>query len=233
MSSRWARIPGAVVTLDKSGAYVKHEPMVLKHGGAYLATDRTGRFLFSADYDKGHVDVYPLNESGMPGTWLTGLDEGRLYAHCILPTPDNRFLYIPYVKESNALFQYRFDAESGKLTPLEPKNAGPPAGTGPRHVAYHPKLPIAYFSNEQHLGVSVYDMAASGQLKIRQVCDAVDASVVKEGLSSSDILITPDGKFLFAGIRGHSRDFDWVSPYQVLENGELKHLGLTPADKIL
>ena len=224
--------PGAVVTLDKAGAYVKHEPMMLKHGSAYLATDRTGRFLLSANYDAGQVDVYPLNESGVPGPWASGLDEGRLYAHCILPTPDNRFIYIPFVKTSNALLQYRFDATSGKLTPLDPKDANPPAGTGPRHVAYHPKLPIAYFSNEQHLGVSVYDMAGTGQLKVRQVCDAVEAGVEKEGLSSSDIVITPDGKFLFAGIRGHKRDFDWVSRYQVQENGELKHLGLTPADKI-
>lgn len=225
-------VPGAVVTLDRSGAYSKHAPIMLEHGSAYLTTDRAGRFLLSADYGAGYVDVYPLNEAGTPGARVAGLDEGRRNAHCVLPSPDNRFVYIPYVKETNALFQYRFDGQSGKLSPLEPKDAAPPAGTGPRHMAYHPKLPVAYFSNEQHLGVSVYDRAESGQLKIRQVCDAVAAGDSKDGVSSSDVVITPDGRFLFAGIRGHTRAFDWISRYQVLENGEVKLLGLTPADKI-
>ena len=99
-------------------------------------------------------------------------------------------------------------------------------------MAYHPKLPIVYFSNEQHLGVSVYEQAKSGQLRIRQVCDAVDPGESKEGLSSSDIVMSSNGKFLFAGIRGHQRDFDWISRYQVKPNGEVELLGLTPADKI-
>jgi len=82
-------------------------------------------------------------------------------AHCILTTPDNKFVYVPYVKGNNAIYQYRFDAESGQMTALEPKNANPPEGTGPRHMSYHPTKPVVYFSNEQHLGVSAYDIAAS------------------------------------------------------------------------
>ena len=225
-------VPAAVVTLDAAGGYVRHEPIKLQHGSAYLSTDRTGRFLLSADYGSGAVDVFALNEAGAVGARVGGRDEGRKTAHAVLTSPDNRFAYVPYVKEANALLQYRFDAATGQLTPLEPKDAAPPAGTGPRHLAFHPKLPFVYFSNEQHLGVSVYQRAESGQLTIRQVCDAVPASESKDGISSSDIVITPDGRFLFAGIRGHSRPFDWISRYRILENGEVALLGLTPADKI-
>ncbi|MEK6233107.1 MAG: alpha/beta hydrolase fold domain-containing protein, partial [Planctomycetales bacterium] len=99
-------------------------------------------------------------------------------------------------------------------------------------MAYHPSKPIAYFSNEQHLGVSVYDVQKSGALKLRQVRDAVNKNEPKDGISSSDIAITPNGRFLFAGIRGHKRDFDWISRYRVKSNGEVELLGLTPADKI-
>ena len=115
---------------------------------------------------------------------------------------------------------------------MEPKNANPPEGTGPRHLAYHPSLPILYFSNEQHIGVSVDDQLENGQLKIKQVVDAVDPAKDKNGISSSDILITPDGKFVFAGVRGHRQDFDRVSRYRVLEDGQLELLGLTEADAI-
>lgn len=225
-------IPGATVVLDASGAYTQRKPFMLKHGTAYLSTDREGRFLLSADYGSGAVDIYRLDSGGFPTLWSAGRDEGRKEAHCVLPSPDNRFVYIPYVKGNNALLQYRFDAKSGALTPLNPPNALPPEGTGPRHLAYHPSLPVAYFSNEQHLGVSVYDRVENGTLKFRSVCDAVTSEEPKEGVSSSDIVITPDGRFVFAGIRGHARDFDWVARYRVDEKGGLTLLGRTPAGKI-
>ena len=141
----------------------------------------------------------------------------------------NRFLYIPYVKENNAILQYHFDPANGNIKPMEPANALPSAGTGPRHIAYHPTLPVVYFSNEQHLGVSVYDRDTEGRLKFRNVCDAVTADEPKEGISSSYIVVTPDGRFLFARIPGHQRDFDWITRYEISENGNISLIGRTPA----
>ncbi|MEK6234691.1 MAG: lactonase family protein, partial [Planctomycetales bacterium] len=222
----------AVISLKRDGSYLRHAPLTLHHGYSYLSLDRANRFLLGVNYFDGFVDVYALNDAGIPGKRTAALNEGRRNAHCVLPSPDNQFVYIPYVKDTNAILQYKFDSKSGRLTALEPKNAEPPEGTGPRHMAYHPSKPIAYFSNEQHLGVSVYDVQKSGALKLRQVCDAVNKNETKDGVSSSDVAITPDGRFLFAGIRGHKRDFDWISRYRVKSNGEVELLGLTPADKI-
>lgn len=226
------KTPGAVVELDRDGDYVRHSRVTLQHGYSYLSLDRGNRFLLGANYFGGFVDVYALNKSGRPTRRVAALNEGRLNAHCVLPSPDNRFVYIPYVKQTNAIFQYRFDARTGQLVAFDRKNANPPAGTGPRHMAYHPKKPIVYFSNEQHLGVSAYDLKKTGELKLRQVCDAVGKSQPKQGVSSSDIVITPDGRFLFAGIRGHQREFDRISRYRIKPNGDVELLGLTPADKI-
>ena len=223
---------GAVVYLNADGSYERHVPVVFDHPYAYVSLDRKNRFLLGVDYGGGQVDVYPLGADGVPGQRVAALDEGVSTAHCVWTSPDNRFVYIPYVNDSNTIFQYAFDAETGGLKPLEPKNAHPPDKSGPRHIAYHPKLPIIYFSNEKHLGVSAYDMQKDGQLKLRQMCDAVGADQSKDGVSSSDILITPDGRFIFAGIRGHSQDLNRISRYRVEPNGELTLLGLTPADKI-
>lgn len=226
------KTPGAVVSLSKTGTYLRHTPVNLNHGHSYLSLDRGNRFLLGVSYFGGQIDVYGLDESGMPGKVVAKLDEGRRNAHCVLPSPDNRFVYIPYVKDTNAIFQYQFNPTTGRLSGLAAKDARPPDGTGPRHMAYHPTKPVVYFSNEQHLGVSVYEKDASGSLKLRQICDAVDKNEPKEGVSSSDIAITSDGRFIFAGIRGHKRDFDWVARYRIAPNGEVKLLGLTPADKI-
>jgi len=225
-------VSAATVSLNPSGGVASHQLFKLKHGTAYLSTDRSGKFLLSASYGSGAIDVYGLDDAGIPTNWIAGRDEGRKEAHCILPSPDNKYLYIPYVKDNNAILQYRFNATTGSLDPMEPANALPPAGTGPRHIAYHPTLAVVYFSNEQHLGVSVYDRDTEGRLNFRNVCDAVTADESKEGISSSDIVITPDGRFLFAGIRGHRRDFDWITRYQIGGNGDISMIGRTPADKI-
>lgn len=37
---------------------------------------------------------------------------------------------------------------------------------------------------------------------------------------------------MFAGIRGHQRDFDWITRYRIDENGGISSIGRTPADKI-
>lgn len=224
--------PGAMVTLAADGKQDSIVPFNGANGYSYLSLDRARNFLLGCNYGDGFVDVYELDEAGRVGDRVSSLNEGRKAAHCVLPSLDNRSIYIPYVKDSNALYQYHFDAETGALSPMEKLDAEPPEGTGPRHLAYHPTLPILYFSNEQHLGVSVYDRSEDGSLTIRQVCDLPVEKIPEEGVSSSDIVISPDGRFVFAGIRGHKHDFDFISRYEVLDNGELKALGVTPADAI-
>ncbi len=224
--------PGATIELESDGTHSQTFPFQGANGYSYLSLDHTQKFLLGCNYGDGFVDVYALDKNGQVGDRVSSLNEGKKAAHCVLPSPDNGSVYIPYVKDSNALYQYHFDAETGALSPMEKLNADPPEGTGPRHLAYHPTLPILYFSNEQHLGVSVYDRDEAGALTIRQVCDLPLSDIPADGISSSDIVITSDGRFVFAGIRGHKHDCDYIARYQVLENGELKALGVTPADAI-
>ena len=222
----------AVVPLDEAGLPQEPKPVTLDRGYASLSTDRAGRFLLGCDYGSGAVDVYPLDADGLPGKRVHGLDEGRKLAHCVLPSPDNRFVYIPYVKETNALYQYAFDPATGGLTPLDPLNVGPPAGSGPRHLVYHPRLPLVYFSEEQGLGISIYKRAEDGRLSLWRRSRAVPAEAPASGVTSSDIVITPDGRHLYAGIRGHEHAYDFIACYAVGDDGSLAPRGLVPADKI-
>ena len=167
----------------------------------------------------------------MPGKAVTTVDENKKEAHCILLPPDGKNIYIPYVKSNLAILQYAYNSKTGKVVPLEPKDAKPPIGSGPRHMAYHPTLPMVYFSNEQGVGLSSYRRETNGQLKIEQDISILPQGISKIGLSASDLLITRNGKFLFAGLRGHSQNFDRISRYRVLENGTAEFLGLTKADK--
>ncbi|HBJ39075.1 MAG TPA: hypothetical protein DDZ51_30885 [Planctomycetaceae bacterium] len=226
------KVPGAVVTLATNGSYASHHRIDLNDDAAYLSLDRSGKFLLGVSYGNGRLNVYRLGEDGLPGKAVTTVDEGKKEAHCVLVSPDNKFIYVPYVKANLALLQYRFDASSGTVTPLDPLNANPPPGTGPRHLVYHPTLPMVYFTNEQGIGLSTYERLSDGQLALRQDIAILPEGMSKEGLSASDLEITPDGKFIFAGLRGHSQDFDRIARYRVREDGQAELLGLTPTDKI-
>jgi 6-phosphogluconolactonase len=225
-------VPGATLYLRGDGGLEHLAPARLAHGYCHLNLDRTRRYLLGVEYGKGRVDVYDLNIEHAIGKRVAGLDEGRKAAHCVFPTPDNKFVYIPYVKDSNAIFQYAFDASTGSLTPLGKKDAGPPPNTGPRHSQYHKTMPIVYFTNEQGgFGISAYDIQTDGQLKLRQVVDVAE-NPPQEGTSASDLAITPDGKFLYSGVRDGKNDYNWISRWRILDNGDVSHLGLTPADKV-
>ena len=226
------KVPGAVVFLNEDGSYQKHQNINFNDGACYLSLDKENRHILGVSYGNGRLNVYPLDDQGIPGKAVTTIDEGKQQAHCILLPPDGKNVYIPYVKENLAILQYAYDGKTGMVKPLEPKDAKPPLGSGPRHMAYHPTLPMVYFSNEQGIGLSSYRREANGQLKAEQDISILPPGMSKMGLSASDLLITPDGKFLFAGLRGHRQDFDRVSRYRVLKDGKAEFLGLTEADQI-
>jgi 6-phosphogluconolactonase (cycloisomerase 2 family) len=220
------------VPLKKDGSYQKHQNINFNDGACYLSLDKENRHILGVSYGNGRLNVYSLDDQGIPGKAVTTIDEGKKEAHCVLLPPDGKNVYIPYVKGNLAILQYAYDGNTGKVTPLKPKEAKPPLGSGPRHMAYHPTLPMVYFSNEQGIGLSSYRREANGQLKVEQDISILPPGMSKIGLSASDLLITPDGKFLFAGLRGHRQDFDRISRYRVLEDGKAKFLGLTEADQV-
>jgi 6-phosphogluconolactonase (cycloisomerase 2 family) len=222
----------AVVPLDEAGLPLEPKPATLEHGYAYLATDRAGRFLLGCDYGSGAVDVFPLDAAGLPGNRVHGIAEGRTRAHCVQPSPDNRSVYVPHVGGESALLQYAFDPATGGLTPLEPEDVGPPADSEPRHYVYHPRLPLVYFSEQKSLGVSVYRRAADGRLSFWQRSRAVPADAPATRMSSSDLEITPDGRHLYAGIRGAGDAPNAIACYAVADDGSLAPRGLVSADRI-
>ena len=202
------------------------------HGGyCFLALDRQGRHLLGASYESGAVDVYRLDAAGFPAELTASRDEGRTMAHSVAVTPDNRFAYAGFVKESSGLFQYSFDAATGRLEPLAPPQPEISACSGPRHPVFHPTKPFVYFSNEQQLGVSGFRIGADGRLALLEEM-AAPGTKPSQGLAGSDIVITPDGRFLYVGVRGFEDPLQAVFAYRIGEDGRLAAVGRTDTDAL-
>lgn len=220
-----------VFTIAATGRLEPVHDAALHGGYCFLALDREGRHLLGASYESGAVDVYRLDAAGFPDELTASRDEGRTMAHSVAVTPDDRFAYAGFVKESSGLFQYRFDAARGSLEPLDPPQPELPAGSGPRHLVFHPTKPFVYFSNEQQLGVSVLRIGADGRLTLVEEVAAPGAKPSK-GLAGSDIVITPDGKFVYVGVRGFEDPLQAVFAYRIGDDGRLAAAGTTATDAI-
>ena len=108
---------------------------------AFMSTDRKGKFLLSAYYQAGHVGVHPIGDNGAVGEPPVEWIETDIGAHAIQTDPSNRFAFVPHIARlfdnvmeppkdtpgPNVIFQFKFDEETGHLTPNSPLKLDPGA----------------------------------------------------------------------------------------------------------
>ncbi len=190
-----------------------------------IAADRTGRFLLSAYYAAGGIAVHPINERGSPVEQPAAMRKTMPKAHCVRTDPSNRFLFLPHVGESNAIFQFLFDPASGQLHDNNPPILRAAEGHGPRHYCYLPKGNIVYFDNEQGSSVTAYRLDPNaGTLTPFQTISTLPRGYRGDN-SCAQIWLHPSARSLYVSNRGH----DSIAIFAVHpETGELTFLRAQP-----
>jgi 6-phosphogluconolactonase len=192
---------------------------------AFVGTDRTGRWLLSASYAAGKVVVHGLGEDGTIRAPAVQTVTTAQTAHCAVPDPGNRFVFVPHVTP-NAVFQFRLDAATGQLTDAGKAPAGA-AGAGPRHLAFHPTRDLAFTSNEQGSGITAYRFDPATGLKPVQTLSTLPADFKGQN-TTAEVKVHPGGKFVWVSNRGH----DSLAGFAI-DGGtdKLAPLGQTPTEK--
>ena len=211
--------------IDPATGTLKHVASgPLSNSMAYIAVDRTGRYLLSASYPGHRVTVNPI---GPPGTVqpVAQILEGHPNAHAILPDPSNRHVLVPTLG-NDLLNVFTFDAASGTLAPITPARLN--AKAGPRHFRFHPDGKLAYVLGELDAAVYVFDYdPAAGTLKEKQRISALPPDF-RDKPSAADLHITPNGKFLYASERRSSTLAGFtINP----ATGTLTAIGSVPTEK--
>jgi 6-phosphogluconolactonase (cycloisomerase 2 family) len=191
---------------------------------AFVGTDRSGRWLISASYAAGKVVVHRLNDDGTIQSPAVQTVETAKTAHSFVTDRDNRFVFVPHVAP-NAVYQFRLDAATGKLT-----DAGKaPGGTdkaGPRHLAFHPTQNLAFSSDESGSSITAYRFDPATGLKPVQTLSTLPADFKGEN-STAEVKVHPSGKFVWVSNRGH----DSLAGFAIDSAGKLTTLGQTPTEK--
>ena len=199
----------------------------------YVSLDKTKKWVMCANYGSGTVAVLPVKDSGSLGEATmvhqhTGKgpapQQDAAHAHFILQNPSNSLIYSCDLG-ADTIYIYKLDTTSGKLL-LTGHNYATVKGAGPRHLAFHPSMNLAYEVNELNgtIGVLKVD-SVTGALSRIQVISTLEPGMKTEA-SCADIHLTPSGKFLYASNRGKVNN---LAIYQVdQQTGTLTLIGHQP-----
>jgi 6-phosphogluconolactonase len=193
---------------------------------AHIATDRTGRYLLTAYYVAAKVTVHTLDNDGMlseqPLQSIPTADK----AHAIVPDPSNRFVFVPHTGP-DLIFQFTFNAQTGRLSANAPARFQTPPGAGPRHLAFHPSKSIAYVDNEQGSSVTAYTLdRKAGSLKGLQTVSTLPPDF-KGTNACAEIKVHLSGRFAYVSNRGH----DSIAAFALDGDGNLSVIGQVPTEK--
>jgi 6-phosphogluconolactonase len=182
-----------------------------------LSMDKSGKFIFLANFGSGSVSVIRVKEDGSLGELTAFMQhighgsptlpiQSSAHPHSVVASPDNRYA-IASDLGLDKLFIYHFDVETGSLSPLDAPSVAVEAGGGPRHFAFDPSGKYGYSLNEMGGTLSVFAWdAAKGTLTPVQEVSTRPAGFDGRG-GPGEIQISNDGRFLYESNR-LSRNMD-------------------------
>jgi 6-phosphogluconolactonase (cycloisomerase 2 family) len=211
-------------------------------GPTYASVHPSGRFLLVANYFGGSVAVLPILPGGglgaavevkhdvrkpgparaagaPPGSFAFSGHDGP-HAHMIRADPSGRFVLHADLG-LDQIFIWKFDERNGALTPNDPASVSLPPGDGPRHFVFHPDGRRLYSIQEEGSNIVLFDYdAAKGSLASRQTISSLPPGFAGSNFCS-EILVSADGRFLYAGNRLH----DSIAIFSIGNDGGLAFAG--------
>jgi 6-phosphogluconolactonase len=205
--------------------YLSTAALPMGENAAFLATDRTGRWLLSASYAAGKVVVHRINDDGTIQSPAVQTVETAKTAHCIGSDRDGLFIFVPHV-EPNVVYQFRQDKKTGKLTEVS-KAPGGAEKAGPRHIAFHPNNNFAFTSDEVKNTITAYRFDPASGLKAVQNLTTLPVDF-KDKNTTAEVKVHPNGRFVWVSNRGH----DSLAGFAIdPETGKLTATGQTLTEK--
>lgn len=174
---------------------------------AYVAVDEPRQLVYSANYHTGQALVHRILPDGSLVLADTVTRQGKgpqpeqdsAHIHYTDLTPDQRLVCCDLGSDEVLTFDV---TAQGKLTLVATYQTTP--GFGPRHLVFHPTLPIAYLIGELGSAVQVlhYD-ATTGQFTAGAQQSTLAAGFTGHN-GGAAIRITRDGHYLYLSNRGEN-----------------------------
>lgn len=181
-------------------------------GPCHLSVDGSGKCVLVANYGSGSIAALPIEANGALGTAAAVIQhhgssvepqrQSGPHAHFITADPRDRYVLACDLGLDQVLV-YRFDARKPELLPNTPPGASIKAGSGPRHLAFHPNGRFIYLLSEMSSSLTVFAYDSNrGALSQLQTVSTLPESFQGQK-SGAEVQVHPSGKFVYASNRGH------------------------------
>lgn len=184
-------------------------------GGApcYVSVDRSGKVALVANYAGGSIALLSVEANGALATAASVIQhtgkgpnverQKTPHAHCALADPSNRFVLAADLGVDRVLV-YRLDVDGKSLRHVDGGDAVMRPGAGPRHIAFHPTLPLVYVANELDSTIATLRFDAQrGVLSPLEIHSTVPARWTGTNYPA-DIHVSTNGRTLYVSNRGHN-----------------------------
>lgn len=223
------------------------------NGACHVSIDPSGNCLFVANYSTGNIASYKVGSDGKISPVISNIQhqgsgpnpkrQSKPHAHSIYASPDSKFVYAADLG-TDSIEVYSLDIETAELT--KSSRAKCPPGSGPRHLTFSHDGSTLYALNELTTSITSFKRnAITGALTPQGTLALLTKN--NHDMTSSEIRISDDGKFLYAANRDllkQSRDS--ISVISIQDNGTLaliqnfpvklsipRHFDITPDGKWL
>ena len=234
---------GAVVSfaIDAATLQIERLNAVSSRGATptHVSVHPSGKYAFVANFGGGNVAVLPIGADGAlgeasdvrpsvgarhrahavddPSGQFAVSDHDGPHPHMVAADPSGQFV-IANDAGLDLTLVWRFDMPTGRLLPADAPVVAAPSGSAPRHFVFHPNGRFFYNLYEHDCKIAIYDYdSARGAMRLKQSISTLPAKFEGSNLSS-EIIITADGRFLYASNRLH----DSIAVFAVAEDGQLR-----------
>lgn len=209
-----SRDDGAVVAMrvDPSDGSLAEIDRVSSHGGApcHVGVDPGGHHLYVANYATGTVAAYTLEPDGRFGEFVavhhhhgTGPHprQDGPHAHSVTVDPPTGRVYAADLGTDHITTYEHLASPTTRWAAIGDTAVHP--GAGPRHLAFHPVLPLAFVVGELDSTILTLGVdRSSGALDPRHTAATLPADFAGASIGA-DVHVHPDGRHVYVSNRGH------------------------------
>ncbi|SDJ82462.1 lactonase family protein [Sediminibacillus albus] len=200
----------AAYSIGSNGALAPINKQLLEGAApCHISVDSSNQQLVTANYHKGTVESYLIEkDSGAIQPAVSVVEQNgsgpherqeKPHVHFSGFTPDEKYVIVVDLGSDTVK---TYQSNNGKLVEASCFNTKP--GAGPRHIVFHPNGKFAYVMTELSSEVIVlaYNQQ-NGSFHEIQTIATIPADFTENNQGSA-IHISADGRFIYAGNRGHN-----------------------------
>jgi 6-phosphogluconolactonase len=186
-------------------------------GPCFVSVDATGEMAFVANYAGGSFAAFRLTNVGtlaqaigvfkyaQPRHGPVAARQDAAHIHCATVAPGNRFV-IACDLGDDVLLVFPIGPGLGDYVRV-PQRVAARAGSGPRHVAFHPNGSWVYCIHELDNTIDLYDWRMEHGTPAMRMREGSTVSTVAKGASGAsstacELVVSDDGRFAYACTRG-------------------------------